>query len=239
MSEAFRQEVIENQKARVDLVKWKLIIVAAVFAWSLDKGASASQQFSFWAVALVPFICLFVDSQCFHINLRTFVIAQFLRDKVQPKDESQYEHFVHKLRNDLREGGGRQNAVQSSSGKRASLLQQVRQALRGDMFQLEQGVLTWSTLALCVFVFFWPNVTQSFGQNADASAQTAACKHCSPPVASSASPDRPSAVVTHPKKPKNKTGRLVCRVSGVVGLIVSSVLWWLYAKKKQYIVEYS
>jgi len=139
MSDAFRQEIIENQNARVDLIKWKLIIVAAIFAWSL-KNATTSQQLSFWAISLVPFVCLFVDSQCFHINLRTLVIGQFRRkkkaeareeNKPDSNDQLEYEEFVHKLRVD----GGLKN-----------------------IFELEQGVLTISTFFLCFCVFAWPIV---------------------------------------------------------------------------------
>jgi hypothetical protein len=102
MSEGLRTEIIENQKARIDLVKWKLVIVAAVVVWSLDKldkSASDLKPLSFWALSLVPFVCLFVDCQCFHINLRTFVISKFLRLNPEEKGTQQpYEEFVHRLR---------------------------------------------------------------------------------------------------------------------------------------------
>jgi hypothetical protein len=233
MSEGFRNEIIENQKARIDLVKWKLIIVAAVFAWSLDKGASSSQQLSYWAISLVPFVCLFVDSQCFHINLRTFVIAQFLRDHAGETDQSKYENFVHDQRINLQQAKGQQNADQS--GDKWQWL--IRQVLPGDMFQLEQGVLTWSTVGLCIAVFFWPNVAKSFGNHQEmrAPVTTAMAEQSAPTVASCAPSARPSGASPHARVNvvRNETGRAACRVSGAVGLIFSIGLFWLYNGRKQ------
>jgi hypothetical protein len=141
MWNALRSEIVENHKARVDLVKWKLLVIAVIVGWSLQKD---NQQLSFWAMSLTPWACLFVDSHCFHLNLRTFVIGHFLR--IWGGDESQYEIFVHSLRMEPAKNG-------------ASSIPKFR--LR-DIFLLEQGALTLSTVAVCLCVMVWPIIAATF-----------------------------------------------------------------------------
>jgi hypothetical protein len=219
MSEAFRTEIIENQKARVDLVKWKLIIVAAVFAWSLNKDASNSQQLSFLAISLVPFVCLFVDSQCFHINLRTLVIGQFLRlYKPEPRDQSQYEMFVHELRT----GHGLTN-----------------------IFELEQGVLTISTCFLCIGVISWPIVVSFCLDVPPLTAMTvqvgiqknAAVVEQSLPSAAPLSLSNRSTSST-PSAPK-EYGKYACWIFGFSGLIFSGLLTYRYKELQRKLLQHS
>jgi hypothetical protein len=144
MWDALRSEIVENHKARVDLVKWKLLVIAAIVGWSLDAGIKNYQQLSLWAISLTLWACLFVDSHCFHLNLRTFVIGHFLR--LWGGDESQYEIFVHSLRIEPAKNG-------------ASSIPKFR---RGDIFLLEQGALTLSMVAVCFGVMFWPIIAVTF-----------------------------------------------------------------------------
>jgi hypothetical protein len=98
MSDGLRTEIIENQKARIDLIKWKLLIVAVIVAWSVNNAMKGILWLSSWGIGLIPFVCIFVDSHCFHINLRTLVIGHFLRLREGVEGYAEYEHFVHKLR---------------------------------------------------------------------------------------------------------------------------------------------
>src|SRR5271165_6316276 len=101
-----RDEIIESQKARADLFKWKFISVAAIGAAALGVGAASSTAAGKpeYLMCLVPLVCVYIDMLCYHMNLRIMVIGQFLR--VSPHraamiDETQdqkYETFVHKVR---------------------------------------------------------------------------------------------------------------------------------------------
>ena len=109
-----RDEIIESQKARADLFKWKIILVAAIGAAVLGVGDPlggsahptpddmASKRE--YLLCLVPLVCVYTDILCAHMNLRIRVIGQFLR--IHPlgavTDDSAaqvaYENFVHKAR---------------------------------------------------------------------------------------------------------------------------------------------
>ena len=89
--EKLRDEIVESQKARTDLIKWKLVLVAAIGAAGL--GATPGQPNPV-LLALVPFVCLYVDAVCFHNDLRIFAIAQFLRTSTD-RDTARYEQYCH------------------------------------------------------------------------------------------------------------------------------------------------
>jgi hypothetical protein len=101
-----RDEIIESQKARADLFKWKFISVAAIGAAALGVGAASSTPADKpeYLMCLVPFVCIYIDALCYQINLRIMVIGQFLRvnpDRAGVADEAQdlpYETFVDNLR---------------------------------------------------------------------------------------------------------------------------------------------
>src|SRR6476620_5919020 len=105
-----RDEIIESQKARADLFKWKIILVAAIgaavlgVAYPLGETARAGQDELVtkreYLLCLVPLVCVYTDILCAHMNLRIRVIGQFLR--IHPlgavTDDSAaqvaYENFV-------------------------------------------------------------------------------------------------------------------------------------------------
>ena len=113
-----RDEIIESQKARADLFKWKIILVAAIGAAALGLGATGlggeragTHQY---LLCLVPLVCVYTDVLCAHINLRIRVIGHFLRwygnrlrqqgsgNLSQPLKEEElnllYEGFAHNAR---------------------------------------------------------------------------------------------------------------------------------------------
>jgi hypothetical protein len=81
MIEKLRDEIVESQKARTDLMKWKLILVAAVgaAAFGIGSNAATGSDPPFVLLALIPWICLYVDAICIHNDLRIMAIARFLR----------------------------------------------------------------------------------------------------------------------------------------------------------------
>ncbi len=101
MIEKLREEIIESQKVRTDLLKWKLILVAAIggTALGIGSGPGASMTNSAILFALIPFVCLYVDAICFHNEIRIMAIARFLRTH-RPLNslEKQYEDFCKENR---------------------------------------------------------------------------------------------------------------------------------------------
>jgi hypothetical protein len=90
------QEIIENEKARLELFKWKIILVAGL-------GAAASGLIGVKPIhpalsaALIPFVCVYVDLLAQDLTLRIAVIARYFvlvyKGGQQPS-ESQYVAFV-------------------------------------------------------------------------------------------------------------------------------------------------
>jgi hypothetical protein len=102
MLEAFKNEIIEAEKDRNDLLKWKLILVAVLSAVSMDIGAFAtktSQSVSYarFAVCLIPLVCVYVDLLCKHLQIRILVISKFFQDfESNSSDNSVSELFTFK-----------------------------------------------------------------------------------------------------------------------------------------------
>jgi hypothetical protein len=72
-----RAELIEAQKARNDLMKWKLLTVAGIGGAALgfsDKGPSNAH----FALAILPLACAYVDLLCRNLSLRTKAIGLFV-----------------------------------------------------------------------------------------------------------------------------------------------------------------
>ena len=98
------QVIIENQKVRTDLLKWKLIIAAAVA--TLGLGASEIKLNTLPTVDLalccIPFAAAYVDLLCSHLSLRVQVIGRFIRTtQFQTGHENSlqaYEEFVGRAR---------------------------------------------------------------------------------------------------------------------------------------------
>ena len=78
-----RDEIIEAQKSRSELLKWKLVIVSVLGAAGL--GLSDKHEAILIVLALIPLASLYVDVVCYHLALRSIVIGSFLRSFV-PKD---------------------------------------------------------------------------------------------------------------------------------------------------------
>jgi len=86
-------EILESQKTRSTLLKWKLAIVASLGAagLGLTSGTSTSQ---ISLLSLIPFVCVYVDLLCTNINLRIILIGRYL---AQTHRDS-YELFADKHR---------------------------------------------------------------------------------------------------------------------------------------------
>ena len=92
---ALRQEIIEAQKVRSDLMKWKLVLVASIGAAAFGFSTSASGVFDPLALCAIPFVCVYVDTLCRHLSLRNQSIGTFIRNI--KKEDLAPEQRIHKL----------------------------------------------------------------------------------------------------------------------------------------------
>lgn len=86
------EEILESQKMRSELLRWKLILCAALGAagFGLSSGSSSSP---IALLALIPLACVYVDLLCTNINLRMILIGRYFSANGDP-----YESFVEKHR---------------------------------------------------------------------------------------------------------------------------------------------
>ncbi len=86
------EEIIETEKSRSDILKWKLVLVAVLGAVGL--GLSGKANASPLVLAMIPFVCVYVDLLCCNCNIRTIVIGTYY--SISRRDS--YERFVGKHR---------------------------------------------------------------------------------------------------------------------------------------------
>ncbi|BBC24214.1 hypothetical protein [Pseudanabaena sp. ABRG5-3] len=83
MIEAFRTEIIEATKMRVELLRLKPILVAALGSVGLGIGNSNQQPQTILSLrlllCLIPFVCVYVDLLCNHLQIRVLNISQFFQ----------------------------------------------------------------------------------------------------------------------------------------------------------------
>ena len=68
-------EVIERQKARNELLKWKIIVVSILATVGL--GVSKDSEKLELAFCIIPLVCAYGDALCLHLNLRLFNIGKW------------------------------------------------------------------------------------------------------------------------------------------------------------------
>src|SRR2546421_9370237 len=68
-------EIIEAQKIRSDLLKWKIIVVAALGATGLGLSTQ-SLAYTDLVLCCIPFVCAYLDLLCRHLSLRIRVISR-------------------------------------------------------------------------------------------------------------------------------------------------------------------
>lgn len=98
-----RSEIVEAQKARTELLKWKLVLTAALGATGLGLGTAEARvspttpNLSL-VLCCIPLLCAYVDLICAHLSLRILVIGTFLRNR-STGEAAEYEQFAEKARN--------------------------------------------------------------------------------------------------------------------------------------------
>jgi hypothetical protein len=98
-------EIIEAQKIRSDLLKWKIIVVAALGATGLGLSTQ-NLPYTDLALCCIPFVCAYIDLLCRHLSLRIRVISRLWEvdrlSKANPTPDFEYiqvhERFVQAAR---------------------------------------------------------------------------------------------------------------------------------------------
>jgi len=87
------QEILQNEEARLDLYKWKVILVAGLGAAAsgLVGGATVTPVLP---LALVPLVCIYVDLLCLDMTLRIVAITRYLNLDEDRASNTRYAVFV-------------------------------------------------------------------------------------------------------------------------------------------------
>jgi hypothetical protein len=95
--DTLRAELIESQKSRMDLMKWKLIIIAIIGGAGLGLSGGAPNTASANAplsLAVLPIACMYVDLLCRHLSLRNKAIGRFIETAAHDRPIlQQYESY--------------------------------------------------------------------------------------------------------------------------------------------------
>jgi hypothetical protein len=83
------EEILQAQQSRSDLLKWKLVLTAALGAAGFGFGLGKDVTSSPLLLALIPFACVYVDLLCYNLSMRQLVIGAFFR-----KNGNDYEEYV-------------------------------------------------------------------------------------------------------------------------------------------------
>lgn len=79
-----KDRLLESQKTRDSLMKWKLIIIAFVGAAALGFSKSDPLPHSELALCLIPFACCYIDLLCRNLSIRTKMLGRFLAKNDEP-----------------------------------------------------------------------------------------------------------------------------------------------------------
>jgi hypothetical protein len=94
-----REEIVEHQRTRTDLFKWKVILIAGIGAAASGVGGFQLEHRALLFV-LVPLVCVYVDLLARDQTLRIVVIAEYLRGGLESSQkEGRYEDFVARADN--------------------------------------------------------------------------------------------------------------------------------------------
>ena len=97
--QSLRTELIEAQKVRSDLLKWKLLIISGVGGASLGFSGNAPTN-SHFALSVLPLACFYVDLCCRHLSLRNKAIGLFIeKGEHQELHLAAYESYYAQISN--------------------------------------------------------------------------------------------------------------------------------------------
>jgi hypothetical protein len=130
--EKLREEILQAERTRSDLLKLKLGLVGTIGAFGLGFYGSGTLEHAELVLAVIPLVSVYVDLLCRHLTLRIVVIGTFLRTSTLRGDSNggvlkDYEEFAQEART-LPRPGNRNGSISA--------------------FALEDWALIYSTYAL-------------------------------------------------------------------------------------------
>ncbi len=98
--EKLRDEIMQAEETRSDLLKWKLGLVGAVGAAGLGFAGSVELRHADLVLCVLPPVALYVDLLTLHLTLRIQVIGAFLATAIDQESSvyRDYERFAHRMR---------------------------------------------------------------------------------------------------------------------------------------------
>jgi hypothetical protein len=167
-----RDEVLQAEQVRSDLLKWKLALVGAIGAAGLGFAGSRGPGGADLVLCAVPLVCLYVDLLCHHLSLRILVIGSFLRTHQdgllteeselsgQPSDESEQSTeaaVLAKYEKTAAEMRALRLVPRSIRDRARDLLANARLLARRKVsaFDLEDWALSGSTLVVSLLVLIY------------------------------------------------------------------------------------
>ncbi|MGB5423088.1 MAG: hypothetical protein WBN03_13080 [Desulfobacterales bacterium] len=94
-----RNELSGAQKAQIDLIKWKLILIAPIGATGLGLTGANNFPYVELILCLVPLVCLYADIAYYQQSLIIFVISKFFSLQEKTPTYSEYEKFSAAVNN--------------------------------------------------------------------------------------------------------------------------------------------
>jgi hypothetical protein len=85
--ELAKNEMLEAQKERDSLMRWKLILVSAIGAAALGFSQESPLPNAEFALCLIPFVCVYVDILCRNLSIRTKLISLVLAQENDPLEK--------------------------------------------------------------------------------------------------------------------------------------------------------
>jgi hypothetical protein len=151
--EKLRDEILQCESARADLLKWKLVIAGGVGAAGLGFAGSTGLRHADLVLCVIPPAAVYVDLLCRHLTLKMLVIGTFLAHRTRDDGIpvfAAYETFAARARalDDKRPAG---------RGFRdwCEVLFIGRERGKAGAFDLEDWALSTSTVALSVALAFY------------------------------------------------------------------------------------
>jgi hypothetical protein len=86
-------EIVESQKARSELLKWKIIVVSILA--TVGFGISTTLSKLEWAFCLIPLVCAYVDALSLHLNLRIYSIGKWHTLDLGKGLDKEFEYMQH------------------------------------------------------------------------------------------------------------------------------------------------
>lgn len=150
--DSLREEILQSENVRSDLLKWKLALAGAIGAAGLGFSGSNDLRHADLVLCAIPPVCVYVDLLCLHLNLKMLVIGTYLR-RLPPgsdaDDVRRYEAFVDEHARRLVIARPRfLGRIRLPDPLRRMLL--AKESDRPSAFDLEDWALSLSTIALSV-----------------------------------------------------------------------------------------